>query len=96
MMKTFVSLLGYTEPVLSTDSSDDDCDNDSEEDVDKDKHDCLPMNLPCFAHTLQLVIRDGLKEARQHLNTVIAKAALENLYMQVKFWKMKSVCRPMT
>ena len=60
---------------MSTDSSDDECDDGSEEDVDKDKHDCLPMHLPCFAHTLQLEIRDGLKEATQHLKTVIAKAA---------------------
>lgn len=56
MMKTFVGLPGYTEPVMSTDSSDDDCDDDSEEGADKDTHDCLPMHLPCFGHTLQLVI----------------------------------------
>ena len=45
------------------------------EDIDKDIRKCLPFHLLCFAHTLQLVIRDGLKVAGQHLKTVIAKAA---------------------
>ena len=78
MVKTFVNLPGYTKMVRDTDSSDDedgDCDDNSIEDIDKDIHDCLPLHLPCFAHTLQLVIRDGLKEAGQHLKTVISKAA---------------------
>ena len=64
--------------VQDTDSSDDedgDCDDNSIEDIDKDIHDRLPLHLPCFAHTLQLVVRDGLKEAGQHLKTVISKAA---------------------
>lgn len=35
----------------------------------------IPKHGRCFAHTLQLVVKDGMKEVSPHLKTVIAKAA---------------------
>ena len=79
MLKAFVNLPGYTEPVVDTECSDDESDDhdNPEQDMHEDTHDCLPLHihLPCYAHTLQLVIRDGLKESGQHLKGIIAKAA---------------------
>ena len=36
-------------------------------------YDSIPFHLPCYAHTLQLVVKDGLKETNQHLRNWIAK-----------------------
>lgn len=35
----------------------------------------LPERFPCFAHTLQLVIHDGLKDAGTQTSKLIAKAS---------------------
>ena len=35
----------------------------------------LPTHSRCYAHSLQLVVQDGLKDASQHLKNVIAKAS---------------------
>ena len=40
-----------------------------------DEFDCLPKHFRCYAHSLQLVVRDGLKESGQHLKTIVAKAS---------------------
>ena len=50
-------------------------DLDAADDVDLELCDSLPAERnPCFAHTLQLVVRDGLKEAGQ-LSRVLGKTA---------------------
>ena len=36
---------------------------------------CLPTHSCCYAHSLQLVVKDGLKDASPHLKNVIAKAS---------------------
>ncbi len=47
-----------------------DCPETTEEDME-----CIMIeHVPCFAHTLQLVVRDGLKQAKP-LHSVIAKAS---------------------
>ena len=72
------------------------------EDIDKDIQDCLPFHLLWFAHTLQLVIRDGLKEAGRHLKTVIANTASivgsirKSIHATEILENSKSVCRPRT
>ena len=55
-----------------------------------------------FAFTLQLVIRDGLKEAGRHLKTVIARTASivgsirKSIHATEILENSKSVCRPRT
>lgn len=47
----------------------------AEPETDPDMYEVLPAErTPCFAHTLQLVVKDGLKEAGQ-VNRVIGKTA---------------------
>ena len=83
MVKAFdFSLPGFTEEKRTDGDDDDDDDSNDEkndismEDSDStDEFDCLPKHYRCYAHSLQLVVRDGLKEAGQHLKTVIAKAS---------------------
>ena len=40
-----------------------------------DELDCLQKHFRCYVHSLKLVVRNGLKEAGQHLKTVVAKAS---------------------
>lgn len=82
MIKAF-SLPGYeSEPSekkgADTDSSDDDSDDDEIKDsCEKETFiaDCLPTHSRCYAHSLQLVVKDGLKECSPHLKTIITKAS---------------------
>ena len=48
-----------------TETSDDDC---------LDTFETLPKHTGCFAHTLQLVVRDGLSECGGHLKQIISNA----------------------
>ena len=58
------------------------CKSDSEDDEEEEDHEAVSVSSEellfehhaCFAHTLQLVIKDGLKKAGQ-LNTVIKKCS---------------------
>ena len=91
MMKAFrdFSLPGY-EPAHSEDTpnnvddsdSNDSNDSDSDDDsgdtsdpTDNGVYDFLPGHHPCFAHTLQLTVKDGLKGAGAALNRLLAKAS---------------------
>lgn len=60
-------------------SGDSDCDSDSEEPYEDIDH-SLYVQLsnqwnPCFAHTVQLAVQDGLKNTGPQLNKVLSKAA---------------------
>ena len=54
----------------TTDISEDDT-ADSEDSLIED----LPSHSRCYAHSLQLVVKDGLKDASQHLKNVVAKVS---------------------
>lgn len=49
------------------------CDDDCSE-VSED-FECLPKHSRCFAHSLQLVVRDGLNDCTGHLKQLITKAS---------------------
>ena len=56
---------GYVNQLCDdTETSDDDC---------LDTLETLPKHTCCFAHTLQLLVRDGLNEYGGHLNRKISK-----------------------
>ena len=58
------------------DNGDSDSDCDSETDTDDiGAYDLLPGHHPCFAHTLQLAVKDGLKGDGIALNRLLAKAS---------------------
>ena len=58
---------GYVNQLCDdTETSDDDC---------SDTFETLPKHTGCFAHTLQLVVRDGLNECGGHLKQIISKAS---------------------
>lgn len=57
-------------------------DEKSDSETDEDEEDALEFpddNFPtlghCYAHTIQLVVKDGLSETSQHLKGVVSKAA---------------------
>ncbi|XP_063438060.1 zinc finger BED domain-containing protein 4-like [Mytilus trossulus] len=80
MTKAFdFSLPGYTcnnEEKNSKSDSEDENDESELEPINIDfPEDDLPKHGRCYAHTLQLVVRDGLKDASPHLKTVISKAS---------------------
>lgn len=68
MKKTFASLPGYDKEMddygrYEICYEDEHCsDGDGEGDTCPDKYNCIPLHLPCYAHTLQLVIKDEMKE----------------------------------
>ncbi|VDI73534.1 Hypothetical predicted protein [Mytilus galloprovincialis] len=76
MVKAFkTSLPGFEDTTDDGDSG-----NDKPEDIDcfdenEDEFEHLPKHSRCYAHTLQLVIKDGLKDCTSHMCTVIAKAS---------------------
>lgn len=74
MTKAF-SLPGYEADVSDSEGETDDEDSLTEDlAVASDVCDFLPEHHPCFAHTLNLVVKDGLKNAGQ-LSKVIQKAS---------------------
>lgn len=86
MVKAFdFSLPGFEVEITAiqnTDSDDDDDeDNDDNDDNftlfddDEIKHECLPKHARCYAHTLQLVVNDGLRECSSNLKSVIGKVS---------------------
>ena len=90
MIKAF-SLPRFEESATSDASmdSDNDTDNESDDDtttdgdtttdssviIDEDVLQCLPEHQSCFAHTMQLVVKDGMKDIGSSLQKVIAKAS---------------------
>lgn len=60
-----------------TDSEDDDENSDDENGQmqTESMYDSLPKHSRCYAHSLQLVVKDGLKEITGHLKSVLAKVA---------------------
>ena len=42
----------------------------------------MPQHSACYAHTLQLVVKDGFKEAGNNLKTIIAKASTVVRYVR--------------
>ena len=47
----------------------------SELDEEEDPFDHIPKHSRCYAHTLQLVVKDGLRDCTSHIKTVIGKAS---------------------
>ncbi|KAI0215018.1 hypothetical protein LSAT2_032966, partial [Lamellibrachia satsuma] len=67
-----------TDNASNMDASDSDGDSDDDDDVEHDEQDVevpeLPQQSSCFAHTVQLLVKDGFKVATQ-TNKVLAKAS---------------------
>ena len=77
MMKAFdFSLPGFT-PENEDDDESDTEEHDTNENLEKSDQleGYLPTHSRCYAHTLQLVVKDGLNDASQHMKNVIAKAS---------------------
>lgn len=91
MSKAFqFSLPGFScdaeEQTAQSDSEDENKESEFEP-VDIDfPEDNLPKHGRYYAHTLQVVVKDGLKEASPHLRTVISKASTIDQYAR------KSLC----
>ncbi|KAI6646235.1 hypothetical protein LOD99_9377 [Oopsacas minuta] len=69
MIKAFVALPGFEVDNVSVSDSDDE-DNEMEFLPGFNILDYLPKHVPCFAHTNQLVVKDGLKEIGSISNTI--------------------------
>lgn len=77
MVKAF-SIPGYEDEDISQDQDSDESDNEvssSDQEADSDFDICLPQHVRCYAHSLQLVVKDGLKECSTHLKTIVNKAS---------------------
>lgn len=67
--------LENTDSVCS-DEDDDDCSDEFKLiDNDEIKSDCLPKHARCYAHTLQLVVNDGLRDCSSNLKSIIGKVS---------------------
>ena len=77
MVKAFrFPLPGYCDDEEDEDTAKGDEDGvDVDDDDDTDIFDHLPRHGRCYAHTLQLVVKDGLKDCSAHVRIVIAKAS---------------------
>ena len=42
----------------------------------------MPQHSACYAHTLQLVVKDGLKDAGNNLKTIKVKASTADRYVR--------------
>ena len=63
---------------ICSDSIDDENDFNSDDETEgslQNIEDCLPVHSRYYAHRLQLVVKDGLKECNPHLKSVISKAS---------------------
>ena len=83
-MRSAFSLPGYVQETVEDLVGDDLSDNEDSEietDIVENIFAFLPEHDPCFAHTLQLVVKDGLKEAGA-LTKVIAKASKVVTYVR--------------
>jgi thiamine phosphate synthase YjbQ (UPF0047 family) len=66
----------YISPHLATRESDDEgSENDVENKIESSVDVCLPQHVRCYAHSLQLVVKDGLKECNSHLKQVVTKVS---------------------
>ncbi|KAJ8309282.1 hypothetical protein KUTeg_014156 [Tegillarca granosa] len=77
MVKAF-SIPGYEDEDISQDQDSDESDNEvssSDQEADSDFDICLPQHVRCYAHSLQLLVKDGLKECSTHLKTIVNKAS---------------------
>ena len=76
-----LSLPGYVTEKEANKDDDSDVEDDntgsSEESSSQEDSltECLPTHSRCYAHSLQLVVKDGLKDASQQLRNVISKAS---------------------
>ena len=73
MVKAF-TLPGMEDLTIDDDDEDEDEEQLEEQPLPDDLEDLQGQRSPCFAHTLQLVVKDGLKEAKQ-LNKIIKKVS---------------------
>ncbi|CAG2221537.1 unnamed protein product [Mytilus edulis] len=64
---------------IPAENSSDDDDNEDTDDIsrsDRQEHfDHLSNRFLCYAHSLQLVVRDGIQQTNQHLKNVVLKAS---------------------
>ena len=81
MVKAFkFGLPGFEDDRLKADEDSDKEIDEEEEDLSKldekeDYFNHLPEHSRCFAHTLQLVVKDGLRDCTSHIKMVIGKAS---------------------
>ncbi|CAC5410168.1 unnamed protein product [Mytilus coruscus] len=69
------SLPGFEDTTDDGDSVNDKSEHIDCDDENEDEFEHLPKHSRCYAHPLQLVIKDGLKDCTSHMCTVIAKTS---------------------
>ena len=82
MVKAFsFPLPGFKDSTIVDDGDDDDEHNNDDDDElisaeneDLKVEDLFPKHMRCYAHTLQLVVRDGLDDCNQNMKRIISKA----------------------
>ena len=70
-----------------TEDSDGESDNEEEDGYydtnEEDVFDHLPTHSRCYAHTLQLVVKDGLKNCNAHLITMWLNAKIHPTFQEI-------------
>ena len=61
--------------ILVEDASSGNVDLDIDEYFDADVNSSTALRIPCFAHSIQLCVRDGLKAASKTVSNALSKAA---------------------